>query len=326
MGEADPAHTRVGPISFGVDWAIYGEINVPAIAAYTVDDTRLYTVPIAPFPTGLVGLLKQGSSDAQLKYRATGLWLRVSAPVQVTEGLGIVAELSYFIPCKGLVGFYGGISEKQTLFATTNTPPWFVTEVAQYGERVQATLSPRTKWFAAELWGYYRVAPGLSAVGGLVYDRLEAVMSPTSPIGVAGREFTPDPVLTAQLNSLVPYFGLSTRIGDSRGGVNITIKGFPAVFYPGEGSAKGYFAELILEYYDRPYDSAFSYSIFAKAKVLHASFANLLDLQELITPGTVQVPGTPSNRPRFSQESALTVTWEQLSIGGSISLSFTSPL
>ncbi len=129
--------------------------------------------------------------------------------------------------------------------------------------------------------------------------------------------------ITAELNSLSPYVGMRYSLGSGASGLlAVDVKGFPcAIFTSARYQVQnGYFAEFNVEY-SGSLTSYVSGSLFVRGDTIHASFKELGDFTRLFVPNEA-VSADPNVVTTGSGEVATSVHWKQLSVGGSLTLTF----
>jgi hypothetical protein len=297
------------------DWAA-GSIKASATMSGGLNGTVLTAPSVSNFGASVGG-------EGRLEFDATGLWLGATLPVRLSNSLTLRATGEYFFPFRDKIRASAGGSFSYS-GPGGDYPGTGLLEA-------DAPTSTRRFFVDAEL-AYSGAIPGPAAIlAGVRYDRLVSAgtLGWTGNFTLAGMS-VPGPFLpsstTVELNSVTPYLGIRTWTGGPFGAVTFEIKGFPGPVFSTNGrykGQKGYFGEFKAEYYC-PLARYLSGSIFIRGDVIHASFEESTSVISLSPPLTAAIPAVPAGTTVDNSDAAVatSVDWKQLSVGGSLFLSF----
>jgi hypothetical protein len=320
---------RIGTPTFHVSWAALGSITARATASGSLSQSFFRS--IAPGFSLTEDNVIAGNGDGKLEFDARGLWLGASIPVRLTDSLTWTTRGEYFVPFRGRIwasanGTNSGFFQDTIIVmgVPISFPPISTTSPGA----VELDASVRTTWFFvdAEI-AYSELLEGISVLAGVRYDRLLSTIGPVVP--PSNITIPVSSSVTAELNSVCPYFGIRTSVGGPSGAVTFEIKGLPTVVFTNARykAQNGYFGEFKGEYYGS-LASNLSMSVFVKGDIIHATFTELTDFTRLFSiEGAIPFgPDVPSGFSLASQNSsaevATSVHWSQLSFGGSFVFSF----
>ncbi len=263
------------------------------------------------------------NGEGKLEFDARGLWLGITVPVRFSNSLTLRATGEYFVPFRDRIRADAAGNFSYSGPAGTFTGAGLLES--------NASSSTRRFFVDAEL-AYSGALPGRASIlAGVRYDRLvsAATLESSGNFSIGGMS-VPSPSLplrtTVELNSVTPYLGIRTRTGGQFGGVTFEIKGFPSVVFSTNGRYKvpnGYFGEFKAEY-SAGLARDLGASLFVKGDVIHASFRELTSVISLAPPLTTATSPIPASTTvnNTDAEVATSIDWKQLSVGGSLVLSF----
>lgn len=306
----------IGRPTLHVSWVAVGSIKARA----TMSGGLRVSVLTLPLVTNFSVTV---SGEGELKFDARGLWLGATVPLRLSNSLTLRATGEYFVPFRDRIRAAAAGNISYSGPGGTFTAP---------GLLESDTSSSTRRFFVDAELAYSGALPGRASIlAGVRYDRLvSAATLQWSRNFLIGGMSLPSPFLPSrtivELNSVTPYLGIRTWIGGPFGGVTFEIKGFPSVVFSTNGRYKkqnGYFGEFKAEY-SAGLARNLGASLFVKGDVIHASFNELTGVISLAPPLTTTIPPIPVSIivNNTDAEVATSIDWKQLSVGGSLVLSF----
>jgi len=242
-----------------------------------------------------------------------------------------------------------GFGQGTTTLFLLGAPVGTLTASGTGQSHVDLDTAVKTRWWVLDAEAEYSsFGGGTGFLAGVRYDRLETTISPGTGSASAGGSVTiaafggggvtiagsasdvgaPTAAsVIAELDTVTPYLGIRTSTGGPFRALTCEVKGFPTVFFAETRlrlkRVNGYFGEFKAEH-SGSLASNLSASVFVKGDVLHATFAHLTDFTNLFTIGGFGLPAGPFFRSQSTATSQVSpsVHWSQLSVGGSVVLSF----
>jgi hypothetical protein len=315
---------NLGEVSFHVGWAFAGHISVPLDA--WAERIRLSRYVDPGFFTSFRLEDDRSFGQARLRFEATGLWLGASLPYRFGNGLSLRARAEYFFPFRDRIFASGsGNSIQSTLYTDIFENDGEIYQdfsSNQSSNAIALDVDSTTRWFFVDLEAAYEVSGMLWLTGGLRYDRLQVETA-------TKRGFS----LIAELNSVVPYVGLKTRVGSGGSQVTAEVKGFPVLFFPPTGlhNQTGYFGEFMFEYRNT-FSPDWLLSVFFRGDLLHASFRDpnailgIFSFDAMESAAQPLYPGESLIGQSVQGENAWSFDWQQLTVGASLTAFFQLPI